>query len=183
MIEALDKLHVGKNIGIARAIDDAAVGEAHYVTGRFASVNYFSVVENAAAMKGGGHPHGDGPDGHGAAFIHADGIFRALRFQPVRGLIDRDDLRRKFRGEREDVVNMIEMAVRDQNYIDAIDRVSHRICGVAVDPRIHQNHFASFEAELICSVTEPCNLYHDVILHAAEKTGKRLWPLMNADKR
>ena len=96
MIEALDQLHVGEDVGVAGAINDAPVGQAHHVARGFATVNDFSVVENAAAMNRGGHGDGNRADVRRAALVHADGILRALRFQPVRGLINRDDLRREF---------------------------------------------------------------------------------------
>lgn len=71
-------------------------------------------------MNGVGHCRGDGTGLDRSALVHADGVLDALRFQPEGGFVNRDDLRRELLRERNDVVNVIEVAVRYKNYVHAI---------------------------------------------------------------
>ena len=63
-------------------------------------------------------------------------------------------------------MDMIEMAVRNQNDVHAVDGMTLGICGIPFDPRIDQDNFSSGQPELVGSVTEPCDLNHLLSLTA-----------------
>ena len=61
------------------------------------------------------------------------------------------------------IVNVVEMAMRDADGVDALDCVRFRICGVAVDPRVHQNDLARGEPELEGAVSKPGDLHIGIL--------------------
>src|SRR6185369_5691824 len=121
MIQAFDQLHVGKVVGIAGAVDRAAVGQSHDVAGRLAAVDDLIAIQNAAAVDGVGHGGGNRSHGGRAALIHAERVLGSLGFEPAGGFLNRHDLRRKLLGQWQDVVDVIEVAVGNQNDVQAID--------------------------------------------------------------
>ena len=82
-----------------------------------------------------------------SALVHRPGLLDALRFQPVRRLIDRHDLRRELRRQRYRVVDVIEVAVRDADRIHAVDFVALRVGRIPIGPRVHQDRLTGGQPE------------------------------------
>ena len=81
----------------------------------------------------------------------------------MRRFVDRDDFAVEFLGERDGVVDVVEVAVGDADGIDAIDVVSFRVGGVAVGPGIHEDGLSGWQSKLKRAVTEPGYLHTAII--------------------
>src|SRR4029077_5441087 len=95
-----------------------------------------------------------------APFVQPPTFPPPLGREPQAGLKNRDYLGFEFLGERDGIMNMIGMRVRNQDRIDALELMALGIHGIALDPRIHHKHFASLQAELEGRVTKPGDLNH-----------------------
>src|SRR5205807_295493 len=124
------------------------------------------IVENAATVDGMRHRYCDFADLLRSALVHRAGILHAFRFQPVARFVDRDHLRGKALRQRDGVVDMIEMPVRDADGVHALDLVSFRIRGIAVGPGIHQDDLARRELELERAVAQPGDAHAYRVAHA-----------------
>lgn len=104
------------------------------------------------------HRHTHRPGIGGAALVHADDILHALALQPRRDLVDRHELRLAGR-ERFRRTHVVEVLVRDENGVDAAERVAFRIRGIALfaEPRIKEQHLAGCEFHLERAVAEQCD--------------------------
>jgi len=101
-----------------------------------------------------GMRHGDFERPHflRAAFIHAAAILHALGGQPHAGFEYRHHLGLELLGERNSIVDMVEVAVRDEKRIDTIELVSFGIRGIPLHPRVQNDYFSRFQAKLETSV-------------------------------
>ena len=100
--------------------------QAHHVAGRLAAIDDLAVVQDAAAMHGMGHRDGDV-----AGFWEPPLFMARVFFTPFDSSQEQvskmaDDLGREVLGQRHDVMNVVEMAVRDADGVDAVDFIALR---------------------------------------------------------
>src|SRR5579864_1187449 len=130
------------------------------ISGRLSTVNDLVAILNSATVDG--VRHGDFERSHilRTAFVHAAAILDAFAGQPNTGFVDGHHFRLELLGQRHSVVDVVEMCVRNQNRIDAIELMTLGILGIAIYPRIHDDYLAGVQAKLERCVAEPRNLNH-----------------------
>src|SRR5579863_6734306 len=74
--------------------------------------------------------------------------------------VDRNHLWLELLRERNGVVNVVEMTVRNQHRVDPVKLVALRILWIAFHPGIHDHDFSGIQTKLKSGVTEPRNLNH-----------------------
>jgi hypothetical protein len=111
------------------------------------------------------HGDGDRADFLRAALIHGRHIPDTFRLQPMAGFVDRDHLWPKLVGERHGVMDMIEVPVRNQDRIHALDLVLGGIRWIALGPGIHKENFASAQTNLKRAVSKPGNFDHHLAFY------------------
>ena len=147
-IEFLDQSHIGENVGVAGEIDPPPIRQMQHVARGLASIDDFAVVQNSATVDGVRHSDAERPHLLGSAFVHGGAILHAFRFQPVAGFVDGDYLRGEFRGQGHCVMDVVEVAVRDEDCVYALERMGGGIGWIAVDPGIQNDNLAGFEFQL-----------------------------------
>jgi hypothetical protein len=75
-------------------------------------------------------------------------------------LVNGDNFRFELFRERNRIVDMIEMPVRDKHRVNSIELMALRVHGIAFHPRVRHNHFAGVQTELERSVAKPRDLKH-----------------------
>src|SRR5581483_9304197 len=124
------------------------------VTRSLAAIENLIAVLDSATVDGVRHCGLERTEVLRPALIHTTTVLDAFGGEPDAGLENRDDFGGfELFGERNNVVDVIEVRVRNQNGVDAIEVVALRIGWVAVHPRVHYDGFAGIEAELESSVT------------------------------
>src|SRR5579884_3061628 len=99
-----------------------------YVTAGLSAIDDLIAIDDAAAVDG-MHHGGLHTANHvlSAAFVHGAAVFHPLRFQPVAGFEDGDDLlRRELLRQRDRVMDVIEVTMRYQDRVDAVELVVER---------------------------------------------------------
>jgi hypothetical protein len=90
------------------------------------------------------------------ALVHTGNIGHTFRFKPTACLMNRDHARFEFLAEFNGVSDVIEVAVRYQHCIDAIDFFErlgrHRI---RLNPRIYQDHVTGGSSDAKRGMAEP----------------------------
>src|SRR4051794_12510913 len=107
-----------------------------------------------------GHRDRDWSDPLRSAFVHGADVLDALAFKPLAGFVDTDNLRLKLLRERNSIMNMIEVPVRDQDRIDTIEGMLLRIRRVPLCPWIQYHDLARAESQLECPMTQPRDFDH-----------------------
>ena len=124
-VQLFDELHIGKYVGVSGEIHGAAVRQMEYVAGRLAAIDDLVAVLDTATMdrRGSWWPSRR-PDVLGSALIHPAAILDSLGGEPHAGLEDRDHLGLELLRQRNGIVDVVEVAVRNQDGVDAIELVA-----------------------------------------------------------
>src|SRR5580700_9993046 len=115
MIQLLDELHVGEYRGIAGEVERTMVEQVEHEAGGLSPVHDGVAVLNTATVYGMSHGYLQRTRGLRSALVHAAAVLHALRSQPKTDLVDGDYLGLELLGDRNRIVYMIEMAVRNQH--------------------------------------------------------------------
>src|SRR5579859_1705330 len=145
LVELGDDSHVTEHVGVAGEIDGVAVLELDDQTARLAAVDDLVAVGDAARMLRVHERHLDAVDVDGAALVGADERARvkSLRAEPGGDLEVADHLRLVLLGDLERVCDVVEVAVRDEHEVAAIDLLHvGRGAGVVHDPRVDEDLLA-----------------------------------------
>src|SRR5262249_54550627 len=154
-----DQLHVGEDVGVAGEIDHAIVIETQNVTGGFASIDDLAIVQNSAAMDCVSHGDVDGADLLRSAFIHGMQVLDALALEPMAGFVNCANLVGMLLGQRNRIVNVIEMTMGDQHEIDFLDGEAGGVLWITLCPGVHENMFAGWKHELERTMSKPSNFH------------------------
>ncbi len=122
------------------------------VAGRFSAVNNLLAILNAATVNGVRHGHFHRTNHLSSALVHTAAVFHALRCQPQTRLMDGHHGRLEFLGERNGVVDVIEVPVRNQKGVDTVEFMPRRIFGIAVHPGIHHQTLPGIQPKLNSAV-------------------------------
>ena len=131
----------------ARALAKKLGGDLQQLYMTMGSYDLVAILDSTA-MNGVGHGNFQRPDVLRATFVHAAAALDTLGSQPNTGLINSDDFRLELFGQGNRVVNVVEVGVRNQDGIDAVELMILRILGIAIHPGIHDNDFAGVQAKL-----------------------------------
>jgi len=87
----------------------------------------------------------------------------------VARFIDGDHFGREAFGQRDGVVDVIEVAVGDADGIDALNLVALGVRRVAVDPRVHHDDLTRRKTELKSAMTKPGDLHASRLAQTAPR--------------
>src|SRR5262249_30324611 len=87
-----------------------------------------------------------------------------LRLQPVARFVNGAHFRRELPRQRDGVVDVVEVAMRDADRIYAFDLVAFGISGIAIGPRVHEDDLARGKLKLKGAVSKPGDLHQDMLL-------------------
>jgi hypothetical protein len=112
--------------GVAGEVDRQTIFKTHDVAGRLAHVHHLPVVEVAAAVARIGHDDAQSADVLRTTLVHRRRVRDALARQPVTHLENGHDRGAALARARRQILDVIEMAVRHEDEIDAW-RPLHRL--------------------------------------------------------
>jgi hypothetical protein len=112
-----------------------------------------------------------------AAFVHAGCIRYALRFEPGARLRNSYDARLEFFADLDGISDVVEVAVRNQHRVHAIDffeRLGRH--GIRLNPWIYQNHVTGWSGDPKRGMAEPCEFVSSSLKHLeASEEDKLVW--------
>ena len=156
--ELRDQRHVAENVGVAGEVDGESVLELDHEPARVTAVDDRAVLGDAARVLGVDQRDLDAVHLDGSALVGAHDLVRveAFRAEPDADLVVADDGGLGAARDLERVVDVVEVAVRDQHQVARVDGLQRlRRCRIAHDPGVDENLFALGALCLPGPVTDP----------------------------